>query len=156
MDQTQQKALNALEPFIILAKSAKSPRAAAQVVIQATSAANTFVFAELLSTSTIQALRTASPEFAVYFTLLQVFSWGTWHDYTSDYAPSSFILCKRSSLLIQASSHTRPSQIIRPTSSKTTTTFTPYPLNDAPSTYLPSPRRSSRSTLYPCTRRPCY
>ena len=92
MDQTQQKALNALEPFILLAKSANAPRAAAQVVIQATSAANAFVFAELLSTPNIQSLQTASPEFNVYFTLLQIFSWGTWHDYTSDSDPSSLIL----------------------------------------------------------------
>ncbi|KAL8739545.1 MAG: hypothetical protein Q9190_007661, partial [Brigantiaea leucoxantha] len=50
MDQTQQKALNALEPFILLSKYATSPRAAADLIIQATSAPNTFVFAELLET----------------------------------------------------------------------------------------------------------
>ncbi|KAK4690583.1 COP9 signalosome complex subunit 7, partial [Lecanoromycetidae sp. Uapishka_2] len=83
MDQTQQKALNALEPFILLSKSANSPRAAADLVTQATSAPNTFVFAELLQTPNIQSLQTASSEYSPYLTLLQIFAWGTWSDYTS-------------------------------------------------------------------------
>ncbi|KAL6713892.1 hypothetical protein ACLMJK_008386 [Lecanora helva] len=83
MDQTQQKALNALEPYILLSKSANSPRAAADLVQQATSAPNTYVFAELLQTPNIQALQTASEEYASYLTLLQIFAWGTWSDYTS-------------------------------------------------------------------------
>lgn len=82
MDQTQQKALNALEPYILLSKSANSPRAAADLVTQATSAPNTFVFAELLQTPNIQALQTASKEYAPYLTLLHIFAWGTWSDYT--------------------------------------------------------------------------
>ena len=82
MDQTQQKALNALEPFVLIAKSANSPRAATQVIAQATSAANVFVFAELLSNPNVQALQTASPEYSSYFSLLEIFSWGTWQDYT--------------------------------------------------------------------------
>ncbi|CAF9920410.1 hypothetical protein IMSHALPRED_004878 [Imshaugia aleurites] len=82
MDQTQQKALNALEPYILLSKSANSPRAAADLVTQATSAPNTFVFAELLQTPNIQALQTASKDYAHYLTLLQIFAWGTWSDYT--------------------------------------------------------------------------
>ncbi|KAL2039259.1 hypothetical protein N7G274_007927 [Stereocaulon virgatum] len=84
MDQTQQKALNALEPFILLSKSANSPRAAADLVTQATSAPNTFVFAELLQTPNIQSLQTASEEYARYLTLLQIFAWGTWSDYTAN------------------------------------------------------------------------
>ncbi|MCJ1253670.1 hypothetical protein MMC24_001482 [Lignoscripta atroalba] len=83
MDQTQQKALNALESYILLSKSATSPRAAADLVTQATSALNTYVFAELLQTPNIQSLRTASAEYAPYLTLLEIFSWGTWSDYTS-------------------------------------------------------------------------
>ena len=82
MDQTQQKALNALEPYILLSKSANSPRAAADLVTQATSAPNTFVFAELLQTSNIQALQTASEDYAPYLTLLQIFAWGTWSEYS--------------------------------------------------------------------------
>jgi len=82
MDQTQQKALSALEPYILLSKSANSPRAAADLVTQATSAPNTFVFAELLQTPNIQALQTASSEYSPYLTLLQIFAWGTWSDCT--------------------------------------------------------------------------
>ena len=81
MDQTQQKALNALEPYILLSKSANSPRAAADLVTQATSAPNTFVFAELLHTPNIQALQTASDDYAPYLTLVHIFAWGTWSDY---------------------------------------------------------------------------
>lgn len=88
MDQTQQKALNALEPYILLSKSANSPRAAADLVNQAISAPNTYVFAELLQTPNIQALQTASEEHAPYLTLLQIFAWGTWSDYTCEPHPS--------------------------------------------------------------------
>ena len=78
MEQT--RALNALEPFLALSKSANSPRAAADLVTQATSAPHTYVFAELLQTPNIQALRQSS-EYAPYLTLLEIFSWGTWADY---------------------------------------------------------------------------
>ncbi|KAM0255694.1 hypothetical protein ACHAQJ_005538 [Trichoderma viride] len=78
MEQT--KALNALEPFLALSKSATSPRAAADLVTRATSAPNTFVFTELLQTPQIQAL-TANPEFTSYFTLLQIFSYGSYAAY---------------------------------------------------------------------------
>ena len=81
MDQTQQKALNALEPYILLSKSATSPRAAADLVKQATSSPNTFIFAELLQTPNIQALATGPREYTGYFALLQIFAWGTWEDY---------------------------------------------------------------------------
>ncbi|KAI9875899.1 MAG: COP9 signalosome complex subunit 7a, partial [Pleopsidium flavum] len=82
MDPIQTRALNALEPYTLLSKSATSPRAAADLVTQATSAPNTSVFAELLQTPNIQALRTASADYAAYLTLLEIFSWGTWSDYT--------------------------------------------------------------------------
>ncbi|KAH6220077.1 hypothetical protein HBI42_105500 [Parastagonospora nodorum] len=80
MEQT--KALNALEPFLALTKSATSPRAASDLITQATSAPNTYVFAELLSTPNIQNLRN-SEEYAPYLTLLEIFAWGTWEDYKS-------------------------------------------------------------------------
>ena len=79
---TQQKALNALEPYVLLSKSATSPRAAADLIMQAISAPNTYIFAEILQTPNIQSLRTASSEYAPYLTLLEIFSWGTWSDYT--------------------------------------------------------------------------
>ena len=81
MDPVQQKALNALEPYILLSKSATSPRAAADLISQATSAANTYFFAELLQTPNIQSLRTAPEEYSSYLTVLEIFSYGTWTDY---------------------------------------------------------------------------
>lgn len=84
------KALNALEPYILLSKSASSPRAAADLITQATSAPNTYVFAELLQTPNIQALRTAPGEWAAYLTILELFCWGTWSDYNcKPYFPKS-------------------------------------------------------------------
>ncbi|KAK8153864.1 hypothetical protein IWX90DRAFT_450900 [Phyllosticta citrichinensis] len=80
MEQT--RALNALEPFLALSKSANSPRAAADLIVQATSAPSTFVFAELLHAPTIQALRDSS-EYAAYLQLLDIFAWGTWQDYAA-------------------------------------------------------------------------
>ncbi|KAK6833604.1 hypothetical protein PG990_001553 [Apiospora arundinis] len=78
----QVKALNALEPFLALTKSATSPRAAADLVTRATSTPNTYVFAELLQSPQIQALP-QSPEYAPYYTLLEIFSYGTFADYTN-------------------------------------------------------------------------
>jgi hypothetical protein len=81
MEQT--KALNALEPFLALSKSATSPRAAADLISQATSAPNTYVFAELLQTPNIQKLR-QSPDHAAHLVLLEIFAWGTWEDYKGE------------------------------------------------------------------------
>ncbi|KAL7821902.1 hypothetical protein V8C26DRAFT_325075 [Trichoderma gracile] len=80
MEQT--KALNALEPFLALSKSATSHRAAADLVTRATSAPNTFLFTELLQTPQIQALA-SSPEFTPYLTLLQIFSYGSYKTYSA-------------------------------------------------------------------------
>ncbi|CCT61806.1 related to ACOB protein [Fusarium fujikuroi] len=77
MEQT--KALNALEPFIALSKSATSPRAAADLVTRATSAPNTFLFSDLLQTPAIQNL--ADSEFTSHLKLLQIFSYGTYSSY---------------------------------------------------------------------------
>lgn len=78
----QIRALNALEPFLALSKSATSPRAAADLITQATSATHTFVFAELLQTPNIQAL-SQTQEYAGYLKLLEIFAWGTWNDYVN-------------------------------------------------------------------------
>ncbi|KAI1131247.1 PCI domain-containing protein [Nemania abortiva] len=80
MEQT--KALNALQPFVALTKSATAPRAAADLVAQATSNPNTYVFSELLQTPQIQAL-SQSPDYASHLKLLEIFSYGTYADYTS-------------------------------------------------------------------------
>ncbi|TDZ68169.1 COP9 signalosome complex subunit 7a [Colletotrichum sidae] len=77
MEQT--KALNALEPFLALSKSATSPRAAADLITRATSNPNTYVFTELLETPQIQAL--ASSDLHSHLTLLELFSHGTYADY---------------------------------------------------------------------------
>ena len=85
MDQTHARALEALQPFVALAtsNSATSPRFVASIVTNATSAPQTYVFAELLETPTIQAL--AAPdtpaEYKGYLKLLEIFAWGTWQDY---------------------------------------------------------------------------
>ena len=84
MDPAQQKALDALQQYILLSKSATSPRAAADLITQATSSPNTYVFAELLQTPNIQSLRTAAPEYSRFLTLLEIFSWGTWEQYTCE------------------------------------------------------------------------
>lgn len=71
-----------LQPFLALTKSASSPRAAADLITRATSAANTFIFAELLSAPQIQAL-SSSTEHSSHLTLLKIFSYGTYTDYRS-------------------------------------------------------------------------
>jgi len=76
----QQRALNALEPYLALSKSANSPRAAADLITQATSSPNTYVFAELLETPNIQKLR-QSRDYASHLKLLEIFAWGTLSDY---------------------------------------------------------------------------
>ncbi|KUI58174.1 COP9 signalosome complex subunit 7a [Cytospora mali] len=78
MEQT--KALNALEPFLALTKSATSPRAAADLISRATSAPATYIFTTLLASPQIQALA-SSPEHTPYLTHLQVFSHGLYSDY---------------------------------------------------------------------------
>ena len=78
MEQT--RALNALAPFLALTKSATSPRAAADLVIQATTAPNTYIFAELLQTPAIQALE-QDAQYASHYRLLEIFAWGTWEEY---------------------------------------------------------------------------
>ncbi|KAA8644577.1 hypothetical protein EYZ11_001443 [Aspergillus tanneri] len=85
MDQVHTRAMEALQPFVHLANSnsAKSPRFVANLITNATSSPNTYVFAELLETPAIQALRSKDvpEEFHGYLTLLEVFAWGTWQDY---------------------------------------------------------------------------
>ena len=81
MDAVQARALDALQPFVALSKSASSARAAAELIARATSSPNTYVFAELLETPQIQSLRSVEAEHARYVTQLEIFAWGTWRDY---------------------------------------------------------------------------
>ncbi|KAI1177312.1 PCI domain-containing protein [Nemania sp. FL0916] len=80
MEQT--KALNALEPYVALTKAATTARAAADLVTQATSNPNTYVFSELLDTPQIQAL-SQSPDYASQLEILRIFSYGTYMNYVS-------------------------------------------------------------------------
>lgn len=78
MDQS--RALNALAPYLALAKSATSPRAAADLITQATAAPNAFVFAELLAQPNIQKLQ-GDEQYARVYDLGKLFAWGTWEQY---------------------------------------------------------------------------
>jgi hypothetical protein len=84
MDQTHSRALEALQPFIHLttSSSSSSPRFVANIIRNATSNPHTYVFAELLETSAVQALRSVA-EYQGYLTLLEIFAWGTWQEYQS-------------------------------------------------------------------------
>ncbi|XWW99734.1 hypothetical protein V2A60_007746 [Cordyceps javanica] len=81
MEQT--KALNALEPFIALSKSATSPRAAADLIERATSAPNTYIFTELLQSPQIQTLAASHPDLQPHLALLRIFSYGDYDTYES-------------------------------------------------------------------------
>ncbi|KAF8885589.1 hypothetical protein BD779DRAFT_1662842 [Infundibulicybe gibba] len=69
-----------LEPFLLMAKSVKGA-AAAKLIQDATAAPGVFVFTELLELPNIQELG-KSEQHAKYLTLLQIFSYGTYMDYT--------------------------------------------------------------------------
>lgn len=89
MDQIHARAQEALQPFIHLANanSATSPRFVANIISNATSSPQTYVFAELLETPTVQSLRSKDTpeEYQGYLTLLEIYAWGTWKDYQSKY-----------------------------------------------------------------------
>ncbi|KIO23182.1 hypothetical protein M407DRAFT_244880 [Tulasnella calospora MUT 4182] len=68
-----------LEPFLLMAKSAKGA-AAAKLVENATAAPGVFVFAELLEHPNIQELAN-NPQHAPSLELLKLFSYGTYEDY---------------------------------------------------------------------------
>jgi COP9 signalosome complex subunit 7 len=91
MDQSQSRALEALQPFIHLTTSstASSPRFIANIITNATSSPNTFVFAELLETPAVQALGAPDTpeEFRGYLKLLEIFAWGTWQEYHGESSP---------------------------------------------------------------------
>ncbi len=94
MDQTHVKALAALQPFIHIATTTKSPthRFLSDLITRATSAAGTYVFTELLQSESIQSLRAADvpAQYAAYLTLLEIFSWGTYEDYQSTHSNACF------------------------------------------------------------------
>lgn len=92
MDHAHVKALGALQPFIVLATTTKSPspRFLADLIKRATEAPGTYIFTELLQLPSIQSLRAADTpsDFQAYLSLLELFSWGTYEEYQSMMAPS--------------------------------------------------------------------
>lgn len=76
--------MNALEQYLVLAKSAPTAAATADIINQATSASNTYCFAELLQQPKIQALRD-SLDHAKYLKLLEIFAWGLWSEYEGEF-----------------------------------------------------------------------
>ena len=78
----QQRALNALAPYLALSSNARTPAAAVDLIHQAIQDPSTYIFAELLQTPQIQALR-SDATYSTRLTQLEIFSWGTWHDYVS-------------------------------------------------------------------------
>lgn len=78
----QSRAIDALAPFLALSKTATSPRAAADLVLQAISAPETYIFADLLRTPSVQKLQ-SDDQFNAHYKLLEIFAWGTYEDYSS-------------------------------------------------------------------------
>lgn len=89
MDQVHTRALEALQPFVHLANSSNSPtpRFVVNLITNATSSPNTYVFAELLETQAVQALGSPenSEEHRSYLRLLELFAWGTWEEYHCEF-----------------------------------------------------------------------
>lgn len=92
MDQSQTKALVALQPFVHLATTTKnpSPRFVSELVKSAISAPGTYVFTELLQTAACQSLRGTDSQ--AWLTLLEIFSWGTYEEYKGTNRLSPFQL----------------------------------------------------------------
>ncbi|KAN0068861.1 COP9 signalosome subunit 7 [Elaphomyces granulatus] len=113
MDQTHSRALEALQPFIHLttSSSSSSPRFVANIIRNATSNPHTYVFAELLEASAVQALRSVA-EYQGYLTLLEIFAWGTWQEYQK--TPNLPALNKEQTLKLRMLSLLTLSTTLRP------------------------------------------
>lgn len=81
MDQSQVKALAAIQPYVHLATTQKNPtpRFICDLVNRAISAPGTYIFTELLQTPAVQSLRGTDSQ--SWLTLLETFSWGTFEEY---------------------------------------------------------------------------
>ncbi|KIX07825.1 uncharacterized protein Z518_02479 [Rhinocladiella mackenziei CBS 650.93] len=81
MDQSQIKALAAIQPFVHLATTTKttSPRFVVELIKGAISAPGTYIFTELLQTPACQSLRGTDSQ--SWLTLLEIFSWATYEEY---------------------------------------------------------------------------
>ena len=87
MEQTHSRALTALEPFIFVITSTKSPtpRFIAENISRATAAPGSYVFTELLQLPAVQSLKAAdtAPEHQAWLKHLEIFSYGTFEEYQS-------------------------------------------------------------------------
>ncbi|KAK2768546.1 hypothetical protein FQN54_000402 [Arachnomyces sp. PD_36] len=85
MEKIHSRAVDAIQPFIHMAASQTSatPRFISNLITNATSAPNTYVFAELLDVPAVQSLRSPETpeEYRTALTLLEIFAWGTWEEY---------------------------------------------------------------------------
>ncbi|KAG9086715.1 hypothetical protein FRC06_002977, partial [Ceratobasidium sp. 370] len=72
-------ALKALEPYLLMSKSAKGA-AATKLIADATSAVGAYMFAELLEMPNVQELA-GNEQHAPWLELLKLFSYKTWADY---------------------------------------------------------------------------
>lgn len=84
MEKAHLKAVTAIETFVAqLSTADPSPRFVTNLIENATSSPNTFVFGELLDCPAVQKLRDegVSQEHLAYLTSLEIFAWGTWEEY---------------------------------------------------------------------------
>jgi COP9 signalosome complex subunit 7 len=90
MDQSQTKALAAVQPFVYQVTTTKNatPRFIAELIKGAISAPGAYVFTELLQLPTVQGLKGTEAE--SWLTLLEIFSWGTYEEYKGMEPPASF------------------------------------------------------------------
>lgn len=137
MDQAQNRAVAALQPFLHLTLTTKSPspRILADFITRATSAPGTYIFAELLRTPAIQSLRAAdTPQaFRSYYTVLEIFSSGTLADYQSTPAPT---VLHPNQLIVHLTRHTQPPHLDSTTTAQTHLTDPPLPSLRAPPPHL--------------------
>lgn len=85
METIFQKSQAAVQPFVTEVTTTKSPspRYLKELIVRATSAPTAYSFTPLLETPAIQTLKTADAEHRAYYTVLQLFSYGTYHEYIS-------------------------------------------------------------------------
>ena len=152
MDQTHSRAREALQPFVHLANSTdtSSPRLIANLITNATSNPQTFFFAELLETPTVQSLRSPGTpdEYQSYLTLLEIFSWGTWQEYQCKAPPSTS--CGYPSPLTTTSNSKSPGPQLR-TNSETPPSFPPVSFRNRKAPHL---RNRHDRSLHLQSRRP--
>ncbi|OAL38922.1 hypothetical protein AYO20_01673 [Fonsecaea nubica] len=125
MDQSQTKALAAIQPFVHLATTTKnpSPRFIAELIKGAISAPGAYIFTELLQLPVIQSLRGTQGE--PWLKLLEIFSWGTYEEFKAD--PSLPPLDEAQTFKLRQLSLLTLASPFAPTSKNTTANALTYP-----------------------------